>query len=126
MAGVRRFEEFDCWQLSHAFKLEVYEIVKRPPVSRDQAFVAQIREAARSAPRNIAEGFGRRTDAEFARYLDVARGSLAECQNHLRDALDCGYITAPEYDQHLALARRAAAAVAGLQRHLRRRNRQKA
>ena len=119
MAGVRDFRELVCWQLAREFKLAVYDFIKRPHVSRDFKFCDQLREAARSAPRNIAEGFGRRSHADFARLLDVARGSLAECRNHLHDAGDLGYLDAAELTDLDALASRAAGAVAALQRHLR-------
>ena len=116
----RAFTELDCWQLSEQFKLALYELVDRDPAKKDLKFRDQVRDAAASAPRNIAEGFGRRTDKEFARYLDVARGSLNECQNHLRDAVDRGYLNDPEFSSLLTLSKRAAGAVAGLQRWLRR------
>ena len=52
----------------------------------------QIRDAASSAPRNIAEGFGRRSDKEFANFLNMAHGSATEVQSHLYVALDLIYI----------------------------------
>ncbi|NOT25799.1 MAG: four helix bundle protein [Acidobacteria bacterium] len=70
---------------------------------------------------NIAEGLGRRSHADFARLLDVARGSLAECQNHLQDAVDRGYLSHKDFVSLHALADRACGAVAGLQRYLRKR-----
>ena len=85
----------------------------------DLRFRGQLTDAAAGAPRTIAEGFGRRTHAEFARYLDFARGSLMECQNHLRDAADRRYITLEERDHLTILAKRAGGAVAALQRYLR-------
>jgi four helix bundle protein len=85
------------------------------------AYGDQLRDAAASAPRNIAEGFGHRTHADVARYLDVARASLGECQNHLQDAVDRGYLDPEEFTRLNALSERACGAVAGLQRCLRRR-----
>jgi four helix bundle protein len=120
MAGARHFTELDCWQLSNDLKLEIYRVSERPVVKRDLKYYEQIRDAAASGPRNIAEGFGRRTDADFARFLDIARASLTECQNHLRDGVDRGYIEQRECDSLTVLAKRACGAVAGLQRHLRR------
>ena len=57
--------------------------------------------------------------ADFARFLDVARASLAECQNHLVDAVDRDYLDAGEFERLNRLSERAAAAVARLQRYLR-------
>jgi len=88
MAGVGRFEDFDCWKLSNELKLAIYELVERSHVKPDRDFCDQIRTAVASPPANIAEGFGRRSDPEFARFLDFARGSLNGCRNHIGDARD--------------------------------------
>ena len=120
MAAVRPFEDFDCWKLSNELKLAIYELVERAHVKPDRDFCDQIRSAVASAPANIAEGFGRRSDAEFARFLDIARGSLNECRNHIGDARDRNYIDENERSALDVLASRAVGAVAGLQRHLRR------
>ena len=119
MAGARHFRELICWQLARELKLALYEAIERPSIRKDFKFCDQVREAARSGPRNIAEGFGRRTHAEFARFLDVARGSLAECQNHLQDAVDLGYLDAAEFTRLNTLAQRTSGAVARFQRYLR-------
>ena len=119
MAGVRHFRELTCWRLSRELKVAIYVFLEKTEVKRDFLFCNQIRDAAASAPRNIAEGFGRRSHADFARFLDVARGSLAECQNHLVDAVDRGYLSQQEFVSLNALAERASGAVAGLQRYLR-------
>ena len=121
MSGAQHFEELDCWQLANEFKLRIYRVIERPVIARDFRFRDQIRDAAASAPRNIAEGFGRRTHADFAHYLDIARGSLMECQDHRLDAFDRRYIDPVERDEMLILAKRACGAVAALQRYLRRR-----
>src|SRR5882672_5263262 len=118
MAGARHFRELHCWQVSNELKLGIYRLSDRPELKRDLRFYDQIRDAAASAPRNIAEGFGRRTHAEFARFLDIARGSLAECQNHLQDAVDRGYLDSAEFARLNGISERAAAATARLQRYL--------
>jgi four helix bundle protein len=125
MPGVRRFEDFDCWKLSNELKLAIYELVERPQIKTDKDFCDQIRSAVASVPANIAEGFGRRSDAEFAHFLDFARGSLNECRNHLGDARDRKYIDERERSALESLACRAVGAVAGLQRHLRRKKRKR-
>jgi four helix bundle protein len=125
MPGVRRFEDFDCWKLSNELKLAIYEVVERPHIKTDRDFCDQIRSAVASAPANIAEGLGRRSDAEFAHSLDIARGSLNECRNHLGDAHDRNYIDERERAALNSLASRAVGAVAGLQRYLRRRKRKR-
>ena len=119
MSGAKDFRELACWQLANEFKIRIYRVVERPAVRRDFKFADQIRDAAASAPRNIAEGFGRRTHADFAHYLDIARGSLMESQNHLCDGVDRGHLTAAERDEMILLGKRAGSAIAALQRYLR-------
>jgi four helix bundle protein len=121
MAGARHFTELDCWRLADELKLALYRLSNRSEVKRDVRYWEQLRDAAASAPRNISEGFGRRTNDDFAQFLDIARGSLMECQNHVKDGVDRGYLDAGEYATLISLAKRASGAVAGLQRHLRRR-----
>jgi four helix bundle protein len=119
MAGARRFQDLVCWQLAREFKIAVYQFAETPSLKRDYKFYAQIRDAAASPPRNIAEGFGRRSHADFARLLDVARASLAESQNHLIDAIDRGYLEDAEFRTMNSLAERTCGAIAALQRYLR-------
>ena len=78
-----------------------------------------VRDAAASAPSNISEGFGRKSDPDFAHFLDIARASLNECQNHLLDAVDRRYIEQHECTELTTLSKRVLGAVASLQRHLR-------
>ena len=118
MAGAKHFRDLTCWQLAHELKLALYAVADSPTVRADVRFREQLMDAARSAPRNIAEGFGRRTHREFALFLDIARGSLMECQNHLQDAVDRNYLAPAEFIALDGLARRTCGAVARLQQYL--------
>jgi len=117
--GARSFDELDTWQLSNELKLGVYELIRKPIVQRDLDFRDQVHDSAASAPRNIAEGFGRYLPREFSQYLRVANGSLMETSNHLLDGYDRGYFTKAEIEPLLILARRASAAATRLLRYLR-------
>jgi four helix bundle protein len=90
--AVRDFRDLACWQLAYALRSEVFEFTATPPASRDVKFCDQIRDSSASAPRNIAEGFGRFQPKAFAQFLVYARASIVETQNHLIDARDRGYI----------------------------------
>ena len=118
--GARSFTEPECWQLANALKLGIYAMLKADDVRRDFEFRDQIRNAAASAPRNIAEGFGRFVPRDFSQYLRIANGSLMETSNHLQDGCDRGYFTPSEIEDLQVLARRASAAVTGLIRYLQR------
>ena len=112
--AVRRYQDLVCWQLSMKVKREVYAITDREVAKKDVKVCDQIRDSGRSAPRSIAEGFGRYRPAEFAHYLEIARGSLMETDNHLRDALDCRYVTKEEHTSLCRLVDRAIGATTKL------------
>jgi four helix bundle protein len=114
----QRYQDLDCWQLSNDLKLRVYAFIAKPPASKDFEFCDQIRRSARGAPRTISEGFGRFRPKEFARYLEFARASLIETQNHLGDAQDSKYITKEEHDELFTLADRAIGASTRLMQYL--------
>jgi four helix bundle protein len=116
--GVRRFTDLDAWKLANELKVGIYALLTRPNVERDVEFRNQLRNSAASAPRNIAEGFGRFGPREFSQYLRVANGSLTETSNHLHDGVDRGYFTDTDTEPLHVLARRASAATTRLIRYL--------
>jgi four helix bundle protein len=112
------FEELDAWQLANELKLRVYQLADKPAVARDLKFRDQITNSAASAPRNIAEGFGRYEPLDFRQFLRVANGSLYETSNHLRDGVERRHFTTKEIADLQILAKRASAATTGLMRYL--------
>ena len=72
--------------------MRVAAIVVKPHVAQDDDFCSQIREATRSIPALIAEGFARRGRKEFVRYLRMALGELGETRDRLRDGAQSGYM----------------------------------
>jgi four helix bundle protein len=71
-------EQLEAWRMAHRSTLEVYQATDRWPRSERYELTTQARRAAISVPANIAEGVARRGSREFRRFLDIARGSLAE------------------------------------------------
>src|SRR6476469_5114450 len=104
VAGFSRYEDIVAWQLADELKREVVALTATGPAARDFKFRDQIRDSAASVTRNIAEGFGRFRPAEFARFLEFARGSLAETHNSLRDGRDRGYYTPEDCNRLSRLA----------------------
>ena len=117
--GVRHFSELIAWQLSEALRVEVMAVSARAQEARDYRLCDQLRASTRSAPANIAEGFGRYGHGDFARFCDIAIGSLNETENHLRVARCEGYLSAGDYRALLFLIRRARTATIRLKSHLR-------
>jgi four helix bundle protein len=118
MAGWKDFREISAWRLSHEVKLLVDVFLERPEVQRKFRFREQLSDAARSGPANIAEGFGRFGNKEFARYARIAKASLTEVLNHLIDACDQRLLTKDELLRHEHEIRKALKATVGLIRHL--------
>src|SRR6185436_3268425 len=118
MAGWKDFREIVAWQRAETVKLRVYQLLDRPRIKRDFRFLDQLREAARSAPANIAEGFGRFGNKEFARFVRIARGSETEVMNHFIDARDLRLLTDDELLIEEHYIRGALKAAAGLIQHL--------
>ena len=114
----RDFTELAAWQRSDELRRFVIEFTARPNVARDFRFCAQCKDAARSTTSNIAEGFGRWSHRDFARFLQIAVGSLKETRDLLIDARHRGYITDEELQWATIVGKRAHLACAGLIRYL--------
>lgn len=93
MAKIERFEDLKSWQKSRELANLIYDFSEDGGFARDFELRNQIRSAAGSAMHNIAEGFDAGTDAEFARFLRMARRSASEVQSQLYLVLDRQYIT---------------------------------
>ena len=118
MAGFKDFREIAAWQRSREVRSLAYQLVKRSAVARDFKFRDQLRDAARSAPRNIAEGFARYKHKEFAQFVRIAKGSMAEVLDHFIDAVDNGYLSPAEFPAHEHACKKALKAINGLIRYL--------
>ncbi len=83
MAAVRNYRDLKVWTKAVELAESVYELSSRFPSEERYGLTSQIRRSAVSVPANIAEGSGRDGPKEFARFLSIAHGSLAELETHL-------------------------------------------
>jgi four helix bundle protein len=86
------YTELKVWQRSHALVLQVYRLSAALPQEERFGLVSQLRRAAASVPTNIAEGSKRRSSHDFAHFLNMAEGSLAEVGYVLLLARDLDYV----------------------------------
>ncbi|MGH7538719.1 MAG: four helix bundle protein, partial [Gemmatimonadales bacterium] len=86
--SVRDFRELKVWGKAHALTLNLYKLTRSFPKEELYRLTAQIRRAAASIGANIAEGCGRRSRRDFARFLQVGLSSASELQYHLLLAAD--------------------------------------
>lgn len=92
---IERFEDIVAWEKSRKLVIKVYESFK---LIRDFSFRDQVQRAAVSIMNNIAEGFERRGDREFRKFLFIAKGSCGEVRSMLYLALDLQYISKKDFD----------------------------
>jgi four helix bundle protein len=103
----KRFEELDCWQLASELSDECYRMTEVGRVARDFKFRNQIRGSSASAPSNIAEGFGRYYPKENVPYVNTAKASLEETQNHLLHGQRRRYWRQEDFEKAWTLSKRA-------------------
>ena len=74
------FKDLKVWEKSHAMVLDVYRLTRAFPKEELYGLTSQLRRASVSIPSNIAEGCGRGSDADFARFLKISMGSACELE----------------------------------------------
>lgn len=98
MAKIRKFEDIEAWKKARELTGQIYKTSPSDAFAKDYGLKDQIRRAAVSIMLNIAEGFARKTDKEFAQFLVHSHGSAAEVQSALYVALNQSYISKDEFD----------------------------
>ena len=119
MAKFSSFEEITAWQKAYEITLHVYRTTADGVFGRDYGLRDQIRRASVSMMANIAEGHGRRSNSEFANFLNIARGSAAEVQSHLYVALGLKYVEKNEFDRLYSAAEEVSRMTLALAKYLR-------
>ena len=89
-------KDLKVYQKAFQLSILVYKISKHFPKDELFALTSQMRRCAVSIPSNIAEGKGRYSDKDYARFLSISRGSLFELQTQIDIAQELGYITDKE------------------------------
>jgi four helix bundle protein len=94
------FKDLRVWVKAHDLTLAIYQKTRAFPKEEMYGLTSQLRRASASVGANIAEGCGRRSDAEMKRFVQIARGSANEVEYHLLLAKDLGLLTP---DEHITL-----------------------
>ena len=119
MAKFDGFEEIEAWKKAFDVTLRIYRLTENGRFAKDFGLRDQIRRASVSIMANIAEGHGRRSNSEFANFLNLARGSAHEVQSHLHVAVGLGYIERVEFDEIYRTLADVSRMTLGLARYLR-------
>jgi four helix bundle protein len=87
----RSFRDLIVWQKAHQYALATYKLTADLPRHETYGLASQMRRAAVSTAANIAEGFGKRTRPDKARFMNIAEGSIEESRYYLILTQDLGY-----------------------------------
>ncbi|MGZ3689617.1 MAG: four helix bundle protein [Bdellovibrionota bacterium] len=114
------FKNLRVWVKAHDLTLHIYQSTRSFPKEEIYGLTSQMRRASGSIGANIAEGCGRRSDPEMNRFVQIARGSASELEQHLLLARDLRFLTDSEFgeleEQTLEVQRMLAALSQRLQR----------
>jgi four helix bundle protein len=94
---MRNYRDLKVWERAHTLTLAVYKGTQCFPSEERFGLTSQIRRSCSSIPASLAEGCGRRSDGEMARYVQIAMGSGAELSYHLLPSRDLGLLGGGEY-----------------------------
>lgn len=80
---MKDFRDLKVWEKAHRLTLDIYKATSAFPRDEHYGPTSQIKRSCTSIPANIAEGCGRRSNAELAHFLQIAMGSASELEYHL-------------------------------------------
>jgi four helix bundle protein len=95
--NVKSFRNLDVWHLAHGLVLKCYRDTNSFPKHELYGLTSQIRRCAVSIAANVAEGCGKRGNAEFLRFLGIAAGSASELEYHVLLARDLEFLSPENY-----------------------------
>jgi four helix bundle protein len=96
---MKDYRDLKVWERAHAVTLEIYRVTMRFPREELYGLTSQMRRCSASIGANIAEGCGKRSNAEFQRFLQIASGSASELDYHLLLFRDLKLLIDTDYDR---------------------------
>ena len=112
------FEKLEVWNEAIAFADTIYTLTKAFPEDERFGLTNQMRRAAVSISSNIAEGSSRSSRADFARFIEIATGSVFEVVSQVTVSKRQGFLTDEAYVQVYAAAEKQSRMLSGLRRSL--------
>jgi four helix bundle protein len=106
MSKIRTHKDLDVWKESMKLVKNVYLLTASFPKEEIYGLISQMRRASVSIPSSIAEGAARSTNKDFARFLYISLGSLAELETQLLLTVDLGFIDNNNLDDSIQSIRR--------------------
>lgn len=90
---MHNFRELQVWKKGIQLVTDIYKITAQFPKQEEYGLISQLRRCAVSIPTNIAEGSGRSTNKDFARFLGISLGSAYELETHLVISVNLEFVS---------------------------------
>lgn len=100
MATFKSFEEIEAWQLARQLVKEMYLVFNEENIKKEFELKSQFKKANLSIMNNIAEGYGRFSNADFVKFLDYSSGSASEVKSMLYVMEDLEFLKGADSAQY--------------------------
>ncbi|WP_028787385.1 four helix bundle protein [Terrimonas ferruginea] len=111
---MQNYKDLKVWNSAHRFVLDLYKACQTFPREEVYGLTSQLKRAAISIPANIAEGCGKKSNAELAHFLNIALGSANEAEYFILLACDLSFIEKFQYERLIAQINEVKAMLIGL------------
>ncbi|MEQ9304288.1 MAG: four helix bundle protein [Marinoscillum sp.] len=118
MSKIETFEQLECWKSARDLNILIYKICDKVKFKTEFTAKDQLKRAALSSMNNIAEGFGRFSNKEFVRFLNISTASLDEVHSMILLYTDLAFIEAGESERLIELIKRTKYQTLGLIKYL--------
>jgi four helix bundle protein len=112
------FEKLEVWQEAVNFADSVYAVTRKFPEAERFGLTNQMRRAAVSISSNLAEGSSRSSRPDFARFVEIATGSLFEVVSQAAVSKRQGFLSEGEFNQMYSACEKQSKMLSGLRRSL--------
>jgi four helix bundle protein len=120
MATINSFEDLNIWKQAQDLGAHVYRLCdSNQKINKDFSFKDQIKRAALSISNNIAEGFEYNNNADFHRFLRIAKGSCGEVRNCLLFSIKIEYSKFEDVKKEIELSISLSKQIGQLMKYLR-------
>lgn len=92
------FKKLKVWIAAHELNIEIYRITKMFPKEELYGITQQLRRASVSIAANVVEGCGKKTSADFAKFLNISLGSANETEYYIILTRDLGILSVEDFD----------------------------
>ena len=113
------FEKLDVWQRAVDLAAFIYDVTGKFPSDERFGITSQMRRAAVSVSSNIAEGSSRSSRQDFARFVELAVGSLYELVSQGFIARKQGFLAEQAFQKLYSESEELIRMLSGLRNHLR-------